>query len=59
MPSASATVTTESARPARIAAHLRKGTAPAIQAMSGLGKSFSQFIRVTPHFMGVLAELAE
>lgn len=44
---------------ARLADQLRQGTAPAIKAMSGMGKSFSQFIRVTPHFMGVLAELQE
>ena len=27
--------------------------------MSGMGKSFSQFIRVTPHFMGLLGELQD
>jgi len=53
-------LTQQAGRPdARLAEHLRKGTAPAIQAMSGMGKSFSQFIRVTPHLMGVLAELAD
>ena len=53
-------LTQQAGRPdARLAEHLRKGTAPAIQAMSGMGKSFSQFIRVTPHVMGVLAELAD
>lgn len=44
---------------AKLADHLRKGTAPAIKSMSGMGKSFSQFIRVAPHFVGLLAELEE
>ncbi|MCX7887398.1 MAG: glycoside hydrolase family 127 protein [Verrucomicrobiae bacterium] len=44
---------------AKLAHVLRKGTAPAIQSMSGMGKSFSQFIRVAPHFIGLLAELRE
>ena len=43
----------------RLARHLRLGTEPAIRAMSGMGKSFSQFIRVTPHFMGLLGELED
>ncbi len=43
----------------KLALHLRKGTASGIQAMSGMGKSFSQFIRVTPHFLNVLAELED
>jgi len=43
----------------RLADHLMKGTDSAIAAMSGMGKSYSQFIRVTPHFMGLLAELRE
>jgi len=43
----------------KLAEHLRKGTEPAIKSMSGMGKSFSQFIRVAPHFMGLLAELNE
>jgi hypothetical protein len=43
----------------KLARHLRLGTEPAIRAMSGMGKSFSQFIRVTPHFIGLLAELQE
>lgn len=44
---------------AGLARHLREGTDPAINAMSGMGKSFSQFIRVAPHFIGLLAELCE
>lgn len=44
---------------AKLARHLAKGTDPAIGAMSGMGKSFSQFIRVAPHFLGLLAELRE
>ncbi|MBM4048519.1 MAG: PKD domain-containing protein, partial [Planctomycetes bacterium] len=43
----------------KLARHLLKGTEPAIQAMSGMGKSFSMYIRVTPHIMGLLAELRE
>ena len=53
-------LTQQAGRPdEKLATHLRKGTEPAVQAMSGMGKSFSQFIRVTPHFMGILAELQE
>jgi hypothetical protein len=44
---------------AKLAQHLAKGTDPAINAMSGMGKSFSQFIRVAPHFIGLLSELCE
>lgn len=44
---------------AKLASHLLKGTDSAIAAMSGMGKSYSQFIRVAPHFMGLLAELRE
>ncbi len=44
---------------AKLALHLAKGTAPAIENMRGMGKSFSQFIRVAPHFIGLLAELRE
>ncbi|MFA7003181.1 MAG: hypothetical protein WC429_04010 [Verrucomicrobiia bacterium] len=44
---------------AKLALHLQKGTDPAIGAMSGMGKSFSQFIRVAPHFIGLLSELRE
>jgi hypothetical protein len=44
---------------AKLAQHLAKGTDPAISAMSGMGKSFSQFIRVAPHFIGLLSELRE
>jgi hypothetical protein len=44
---------------AKLAAHMAKGTDPAINAMSGMGKSFSQFIRVAPHFIGLLSELRE
>lgn len=43
----------------RLASHLRKGTDSAIEAMSGMGKSYSQFIRVAPHFVGLLADLRE
>lgn len=43
----------------KLARHLAAGTDPAIAAMSGMGKSFSQFIRVAPHFLDVLAELRE
>jgi hypothetical protein len=42
-----------------LARHLIKGTEPAIQSMSGMGKTFSMYIRVTPHLMGLLAELRE
>ena len=38
---------------------LQKGTEPAIAAMRGMGKSFTQFIRVAPHFIGLLSELHE
>lgn len=38
---------------------LADGTGPAIAAMNGMGKSFSQFIRVAPHFLDLLAELRE
>lgn len=44
---------------AKLAHVLRKGTGPAIDNMRSMGKSFSQFIRVTPHFIGLLAELQE
>lgn len=42
-----------------LARHLAAGTDPAIAAMSGMGKSFSQFIRVAPHYLDLLAELRE
>ena len=38
---------------------LQKGTDPAIAAMNGMGKSFTQFIRVAPHFIGLLSDLRE
>jgi len=44
---------------AKLAHVLRKGTDPAIENMRGMGKSFSQFIRVAPHFIGLLSELRE
>ncbi len=40
-----------------IARVLAAGTDSAIQKMSGMGKSFTQFIRVAPHFIGILADL--
>lgn len=43
----------------KLAEHLRKGTAPAIKPMTSMGKHFSQFARVSPHFIGLLAELSE
>jgi len=53
-------LTQKAGRPdAKLAHVLRKGTDPAIQNMRGMGKSFSQFIRVAPHFIGLLAELRE
>jgi hypothetical protein len=44
---------------AKLARHLLRGTEPAINAMSGMGKSFSMYIRVAPHFIGLLSELRE
>lgn len=44
---------------AKLAHVLRRGTDPAIENMRGMGKSFSQFIRVAPHFLSLLAELRE
>jgi len=41
-----------------IAKILAAGTDSAIASMSGMGKSFSQYIRVAPHFLGTLADLA-
>jgi len=43
----------------KLARHLAAGTDPAIASMNGMGKSFSQFIRVAPHFLETLAELRE
>ena len=43
----------------KLARHLLKGTEPAIRSISGMGKTFSMYIRVTPHLMGLLAELRE
>ncbi len=43
----------------KLARYLIKGAEPAIKAMSGMGKSFSMYIRVTPHVIGLLAELHE
>jgi hypothetical protein len=40
-----------------IAKILAAGTDSAIASMSGMGKSFSQYIRVAPHFLGTLADL--
>ena len=40
-----------------LALHLRKGTQSAIDSMRGMGKSFSQYIRVAPHFIGLLSDL--
>jgi hypothetical protein len=53
-------LTQKAGRPdAKLAHVLRKGTDPAIENMRGMGKSFSQFIRVAPHFIGLLSELRE
>jgi hypothetical protein len=43
----------------KLAAHLRKGTQPGIDEISGFGKSFGMYIRVTPHHLNTLAELQE
>ena len=43
----------------QIAKILRAGTDSAIASMSGMGKSFSMYIRVAPHFIGELAELKQ
>ncbi|MCX7044107.1 MAG: hypothetical protein NTX50_01295 [Candidatus Sumerlaeota bacterium] len=44
---------------AKLAHVLQKGAAPALAGMSGMGKSFTQYIRVAPHFIGLLSELLE
>lgn len=36
---------------------LRRGTPSALKTMHGWGKGFTQYTRVTPHFLGYLAEL--
>lgn len=44
---------------AEIGRVLRAGTDSAIAHMSGMGKSFTQYIRVAPHFLGTLADLRQ
>lgn len=43
----------------KLARHLLKGTKPAIHSMNAMGKYFGMYIRVTPHVVGLLAELQE
>jgi hypothetical protein len=38
---------------------LAQGTGSAIQSLSGWGKSYTMYIRVAPHMLGLLAELRE
>jgi hypothetical protein len=44
---------------ARLRQVLLAGTETAVKDMPSMGKSFTQYTRVTPHFIGYLAELQE
>ncbi|HSB15320.1 MAG TPA: hypothetical protein VLE22_12745 [Bryobacteraceae bacterium] len=44
---------------AKLGEILQRGTIPALDTMNSMGKGFTQYTRVAPHFIGYLADLQE
>jgi hypothetical protein len=44
---------------AKLGEILKRGTIPALDTMNSMGKGFTQYTRVAPHFIGYLADLQE